>query len=119
VAEIISPDIATIALGSPVPRPQMGFEQPEPGSVAAVAGTYQMPDDFASPALKVTLMDRGDYLEADWSNGTTSVVYPTLDGDFVDRNAWAKVHFTRDEQGKVTGFQYRLSRTFNARRIQH
>ena len=76
-----------------------------------------MPDNYYAPGAILTLEDRSDYLEATWSNGATTILYPAGGEDFVDRTNWAMVRFTRDAQGQVTGFTYKLLQDFTARKL--
>jgi hypothetical protein len=76
-----------------------------------------MPENYFIPNATLTMQDRGDYLEASWSIGLTTTIYPTGGDDFVDRTNWAMVHFARDAQGQVTGFTYTLLQDFTARRL--
>jgi len=78
------------------------------GSLTELAGQYQMPQDYFVPNVSLELIDRGNQLEADWSNGARNTIYPVGPGRFLDRNFWADVSFTRDSAGKVSGFWYAL-----------
>jgi hypothetical protein len=60
---------------------------------------------------------QGEYLEASWSNGATTVFYPVGGDNFMDRVFWAQVRFTRDTQSHVTGLVYKLMLDFNAKKI--
>lgn len=110
----LAPAIEAIVFGeSPRPEP-VAPVKPRAGELAALAGTYRMPDDYYVPGLVLTLEDRGDYLEARSPDGTTTFIYPFGDGQFLDRSYWARVRFTRDEAGRVTGFVYSMGREFQA-----
>jgi len=113
----IAPAVEAIVFGEP-PRPEPTTPiPPKVGELSALAGRYQMPDDYFVPGIILTLEDRGEYLEARWGNGATTVIYPVGDGQFLDRSYWARVRFTRDEAGHVTGFLYNIVREFKARRL--
>ena len=79
------------------------------GSLTELAGQYQMPQEYFVPNATLELIDRGNRLEAVWSNGARNTIYPVAPGRFLDRNFWAEVSFTRDSVGKVSGFSYALA----------
>jgi CubicO group peptidase (beta-lactamase class C family) len=90
----------------------------KPGSLADVAGRYQMPEDYFVPNATLELIDRGDRLDAVWNNGARNTIYPLAPNQFLDRNFWGNVSFTRDSTGGVSGFSYALGgQTFAARRV--
>lgn len=113
----IAGDIGAIVYGRAIRPPLMTPVAPRPGESAALAGTYRMPDDYFIPGVTLTLADRGGYLEARWANGAMTVIYSVGDGEYLDRTFWARVRFTRDAEGRVTGFVYNLTREFMARRL--
>ncbi len=117
VAQVVSADISAIALGQAATPPKINYLRPQPQELAAFTGQFQMPKNYYAPSASLTIQDRGDYLEATWSFGDTSVIYPTGGDDFVDRSNWAMVHFTRDAQRHVTGFNYNLLRVFVAQKL--
>jgi D-alanyl-D-alanine carboxypeptidase len=117
VGQVIAADMSAIAIGKPATPPRIAYVRPRPGELGAFAGRFQMPESYFIPNAALTIQDRGDYLEASWSIGLTTTIYPTGGDDFVDRTNWAMVHFTRDAQGQVTGFTYKLLQDFNARRL--
>ena len=85
------------------------------GSLTDLAGQYQMPQEYFVPNATLELIDRGNRLEAVWSNGARNTIYPVAPGRFLDRNFWAEVTFTRDSAGKVSGFSYGIAgQTFKA-----
>ena len=103
--------------GKIAPPPTIAPLTVPPGVLARFAGRYQMPHDYFVPDATLTLADKGDYLEARWSDGAVNAVYPIGPDRFLDRNYWAEVVFTRDAEGKVTGFDYKLVQGFQAKRI--
>jgi len=110
----IASAVEAIVFGeSPRPEPTAPVK-PRAGELAALAGKYQMPDDYYVPGLILTLEDRGDYLEARSPDGTTTFIYPVGDGQYLDRSYWARARFTRDQAGRVTGFIYSMGRDFLA-----
>jgi len=113
----IAPAVEAIVFGEPPRLEPTTPIPPKVGELSALAGRYQMPDDYFVPGIILTLEDRGEYLEARWGNGATTVIYPVGDGQFLDRSYWARVRFTRDEAGHVTGFLYNIVREFKARRL--
>lgn len=88
-----------------------------PGSLAELAGRYRMPHDYFEPDAALALTDRGDHLEARWSDGAVNTIYPVGPNRFLDRNYWAGVSFTRDPEGRVEGFSYGLLQGFIAKRV--
>jgi hypothetical protein len=113
----VAPDISAIVYGQPTSLGSITMVRPRPGEFAALAGRYRMPENYFLPGATLTLEDRGDYLEANWSIGAPTVIYSVGNGKFLDRNNWAKIHFTRDANGHVTGFIYNLTREFTVRRL--
>jgi CubicO group peptidase (beta-lactamase class C family) len=107
----------SVVYGHAVTPPQITPVPASPGSLAPLAGRYRMPHDYFVPDATIDLTDRGDYLEARWSDGAVNTIYPTGPGRFLDRNYWATVTFTTDTTGKVTGFDYGLLQGFAATRI--
>ena len=90
------------------------------GSLAELAGQYQMPEEYFVPNAALELIDRGNRLEAVWSNGARNTIYPVAPGRFLDRNFWADVSFVRDTVGKVSGFTYGVGgQIFTAIRRPH
>ncbi|HET6836385.1 MAG TPA: serine hydrolase domain-containing protein [Gemmatimonadales bacterium] len=79
------------------------------GSLAELAGQYQMPRDYFVPDAVLQLIDRGNRLEAAWANGARNTIYPVGPNRFLDRNFWADVSFNRDSAGKVSGFSYAIA----------
>ena len=113
----IAPAVAAIVFGeSPSLAPTTPVH-PGPGELAALRGRFQMPEDYFVPGIILTLEDRGEYLEALWAGGTTTVIYPVGGGEYLDRSYWARVRFTCDGTGRVTGFLYSLGREFQARKL--
>ena len=43
--------------------------------------------------------------------------HPVGSNRFLDRNYWAEVRFTRDHDGKINGFSYKLLQGFEAKRL--
>ncbi|HEY7479987.1 MAG TPA: serine hydrolase [Gemmatimonadales bacterium] len=91
--------------------------QPAAGSLAKLEGRYRMPHDYFVPDATLTLSERGDHLEARWTDGAVNTVYPIGLNRFLDRNYWAELTFRRDASGKVTGLDYALGPGFFAARI--
>jgi CubicO group peptidase (beta-lactamase class C family) len=79
------------------------------GSLSELAGRYQMPHDYFVPDATLELFDRGNRLEAVWSDGSRNTIYPVGPNRFLDRSYWADVSFTRDSAGKVGGFSYGIA----------
>jgi CubicO group peptidase (beta-lactamase class C family) len=117
VGQVIAPDVSTLAAGGHVPPPQIAHRIPEPGELASYSGRYQLPENYFVPGARLTIHNRGAYLEAEWEIGLTSVIYPTGPDRFVDRTNWAMVQFTRTAGGHVDGFRYLLFNDFVARRV--
>ncbi len=74
VAQVIAGDIGAIALGKSATPPAIGSVPPRPGQLAAFTGRYQMPENYYASNASMTIQDHGDYLEANWSYGGTSVI---------------------------------------------
>jgi CubicO group peptidase (beta-lactamase class C family) len=101
--------INAAVLGTTATPPALLPVAARPGSLAELAGQYQMPEDYFVPNATLELEDRGDRLEAIWANGSRNTIYPVGPNRFLDRNFWAEVSFTRDKAGKVSGFSYALA----------
>jgi CubicO group peptidase (beta-lactamase class C family) len=107
-----------IVFGKPVRPPSLEPVAVQPGSLAELAGRYQLPHDYFVPDARLELIEQGDHLEARWEDGAGNTVYPVGRNRFLDRNFWAEVSFTRSAAGAIDGFTYRLSaQTFVAKRI--
>lgn len=117
VGQVIAADLSAIVAGQSVAPPPIGYVPPRPGELAAFTGRFQLPDNYYDPGAVLSIRDQGDYLAADWARGFTSVIYPAGGDDFVDRTNWAMVHFTRDADGRITGFRYRLLEDFTGRKL--
>lgn len=81
----------------------------KPGSLAELAGQYQMPRDYFIPNATLELIDGGNRLEAVWANGARNTIYPVGPDQFLDRNFWAEVGFTRNGSGRISGFTYAIA----------
>lgn len=117
VGQVIAPDISGIVYGQAAAPPPVAYVRPRAGELAAFTGRFQMPENYYAPGAILTLQDRGDYIEARWSNNTTTIIYPAGGDNFVDRTFWAMVRFTRDASGEITGFNYKLLQDFSARKL--
>ncbi len=102
--------------GRPATRPSITPVAAAPGSLAELAGRYRMPHDYFLPDETLILSDRGDHLDARWSDGSVNTIYPVGPNRFIDRNYWTTVTFRRNAAGKVEGFDYRLLQGFVAKR---
>lgn len=117
VGQVVAADVSAIAIGQAVTPPPIAYVQPHPGELSAFTGRFQFPDNYYVPSATLSIRDQGDYLTGDWSAGFTSIIYPAGGDDFVDRTNWAMVHFTRDRDGRVNGFRYRLLQDFDVRKL--
>jgi CubicO group peptidase (beta-lactamase class C family) len=117
VAQVIAPDMSAIVFGQPFTSTPIAYVSPRPGELSAFIGRYKMPDDYYVPGATLTLQDRGNYLEANWSNGATTIFYPTGGDNFIDRTFWAQVLFTRGTRGELTGFNYKLIQEFRVKKV--
>lgn len=117
VGQVIAPDISAIVFGHPASPPPIAYIRPDPGRLDEFTGQFQMPDNYYAPGATLTLKDRRDFLEASWSNGATTIVYPAGGDDFVDRTNWALVRFSRGPEGRITGFTYKLLQDFTATKL--
>lgn len=117
VAQVIAPDIGAIVCGQHIDQPRVAYAALDPGKMSGFIGNFKMPSDYYVPDAVLTLVDREKYLEATWSGGTVTILYPVGGDDFIDRTYWAQVRFTRDSDGKVTGFIYNLLQEFTARKV--
>ena len=117
VGQVIAPDISALALGQQAEPPSIGYLRPRPGQLTEFTGRFQMPANYYLPNALLTLEDRSLYLHAAWEIGLVTVLYPAGGDDFVDRTNWALVRFTRDAEGRVTGFTYKLLQDFAARKL--
>ncbi len=106
-----------VVFGKAAPPPAIAPVRVPPGTLASFAGCYRMPHDYFVPDAPLTLADKGDYLEARWSDGAVNALYAIGADRFLDRNFWAEVVFKRDADGTVTGFHYKLFQGFEAKRI--
>jgi hypothetical protein len=117
VAQVIAPDISAIVHGQSPETVPVAFVPPGAGGLAPFKGRYLMPDNYFVPGATVKLIDRGEYLEGDWSGGDTTIIYPAGGDHFVDRTYWAYMRFTHDTHGDLTGFVYRLTQDFTAKKV--
>ena len=117
VGQVIAPDISAIVFGQHVTVPSIAYVSPRESGLAAYIGQYKMPDNYYVPGATLAMLDRGIYLEANWSNGASTIIYPAGGDNFVDRTFWARVRFTRSTDGQVTGFVYSLLQEFTAKKV--
>jgi CubicO group peptidase (beta-lactamase class C family) len=88
------------------------------GLLAELAGKYQMPPDYFIPNATLTLVDQGDHLAAVWNDGARNTIYPVGPNQFLDRNFWAELTFTRSSAGAINGFTYGIaSQRFVSKRL--
>ena len=76
-----------------------------PAALAAYAGQYQYGQDYFVPYGKVRVTSESGALTLDLNGSRTSVV-PLSSEEFLDRMFLARVVFTVDEKGKVSGLKY-------------
>ena len=117
VGQVIAEDISAIAIGQPATPPPIDYVRPRPGQLAPFTGRFQMPESYYAPSATLEIQDRGEFLEATWSNGPVTVIYPSGGDDFVDRTNWAMVRFHRDAGGQIDGFSYKLLEDFQAKKL--
>jgi len=117
VAQDIAPHISALVFGRSIDAPSIAYAAHRADEMSAFIGRYKMPDNYYVPGATLTLQDRGKYLEANWSNGAMTVIYPTGGDNFVDRTFWAHVRFTRDDSGQVSGFVYKLVQDFTVKKL--
>ena len=110
--------LESAVFGRPTASPAVAPVPATPGALAELAGRYRLPHDYFVPDAVVTLIDRGDHLDATWDDGGVNTVYPIGPDRYLDRNYWAELRVIRDAGGKVTGFDYRLLQGFLARRVE-
>jgi CubicO group peptidase (beta-lactamase class C family) len=79
------------------------------GSLSQYAGRYQLPNNYFVPDAMLTFTERGDHFDVAWSSGGLNTVFPVANDKFLDRNYWARITFTRDAIGSVTGFEYEIA----------
>lgn len=107
----------SVIFGKKATPPALTPVPPKPGELAEFASRYQMPHNYFAPDMTLRLVDRGDHLDLVWADGGTNAVYPVGPNRFLDRNYWARLSFTRDGSGHVTGFTYRIGQEYMARRL--
>lgn len=105
--------VNSAVFGRPVKPPVLAMVQVPPGALRELAGEYRLPHDYFIPDATLSLVDKGDHLEARWAIGAINTVYPTGPNRFLDRNFWAELRFIR-EGDKVVGFDYALGPGFKA-----
>jgi CubicO group peptidase (beta-lactamase class C family) len=106
-----------VILGRPSKPPAIAPIRVETGSLAELAGRYRFPHDYFVPDATLTLVDRGDHLQAEWSDGALNTIYRAGPNRFLDRNYWAQVTFRRGAGGRITGLDYGLGPGFVATRV--
>jgi hypothetical protein len=112
-------DVAAMVYGQATTSGPVAPVPPAPGELAKLVGRYQMPANYFTPNAILDLQDRGDYLEARWSPGDqVSVFFPVGDNQYMDRQIWARVRFTRDDAGRATGFVYHILQDYAARKLE-
>jgi hypothetical protein len=74
-------------------------------SLVPLAGLYRFGDDFYSPGGVLDLTVRDGWL-LDVGREPEAALIPLAEGGFLYRPVWAKVRFTSDEQGRVTGLTF-------------
>ena len=74
-------------------------------SLNALAGVFRFGDDFYVPGGILDLEVRDGWL-VDVGRDPEAALIPLADGGFLYRPVWAKVRFTTDEQGSVTGLTF-------------
>jgi D-alanyl-D-alanine carboxypeptidase len=74
-------------------------------SLQAVAGRYRFGDDFYSPGGVLDLQARDGWL-IDVGREPEAALIPLADGGFLYRPVWARVRFTKNAQGSVTGLTF-------------
>jgi len=114
----IAPDLVAIALGKPVPPPQLSILAVDHGTLDALAGRYQGGDDFFFPRVVLDLRRDRDWVVMHWSSGADAILVPIGRDLFLDRTFWAQVRFTRDSGGQVQALVWRYAdRDYTAPRV--
>jgi hypothetical protein len=113
----IAEDLAAIALGKNVPVPQkitaVRLTQAE---LSRVAGTYRFGQDFYRPNAEVRIRIVSGEPILDWGNDFFAALIPVGNGEFVDRQFWARLIMDPD----ASGFTYSMSgNQFKVKRIKN
>ena len=95
--------------GRPTTAPGIKPMQVRAGSLQQFAGQYRLPHDYFIPDAVITLSESGDHLDAYWSSGGKNTVIPIGENRFLDRNYWARLTFTHNPNGSISGFSYEVA----------
>jgi CubicO group peptidase (beta-lactamase class C family) len=111
----IADDIAAMALGKPVSMPGRIVPVPiDPSQLQRFEGSYRFGPDFFRPNADVTLRIESGQPLLDWGNQFRTSLIPVGNGEFVDRQFWARIRMEQDG----SGFVYSTSgRDFKVRKV--
>jgi len=112
----IAEDLAAMALGQSVPPPAKIVPAPIGGAaLEKLEGKYRFGHDFYRPNAEVQIRINDGQAELDWGQNFRSALIPVGEGEFVDRQFWARVRMSPDG----SGFTYSTSgREFKAERVR-
>ncbi|MFQ5741438.1 MAG: hypothetical protein ACE5JX_20775 [Acidobacteriota bacterium] len=112
--------LSAILFGEPYTRPSPARPvELSRETLDAYQGSYRFGSDFYRPGVEVKVLTREGYLSIEWGPGYSSPLLPVSRTEFLDRRFWATITFTRDREGRVTGFTWKDPDTFQAERLSH
>jgi CubicO group peptidase (beta-lactamase class C family) len=118
VPHLIVKDLAAIVFGEKYSVPEaMKPIQLETGVLDSLAGRYQFSKDFYRPEATVTVLRKVDYLVMKWSENYATPLMPVSTTEFLERNFWAKIIFEKNDRGEATGFIWRDTSDYSAKKL--
>lgn len=118
VPHLIVKDLAAMLFGEPYRLPEpMKPVQVEPMVLDQLVGRYQFGSDFYNPDAVVSVERNGNDLVLKWSETSRSPLMPISETEFLQRDFWARIIFARNASGAVTGFIWRDTADYSARKL--
>jgi CubicO group peptidase (beta-lactamase class C family) len=110
--------LSAILFGEEYAKPETPkFEKLDTETVAEYAGKYNFGPDFYRPGAEVIVESKYGHISFQWSKTYFYPLLPLSKDKFLDRMFWATIVFQRNETGEVTGFIWKDSDEFQAKKM--
>lgn len=117
VPHLIVQDLAAMLFGAPYKAPEpMKPVRLAPEVLDKFVGRYQFGNDFYTPDAVVSVERKEDELVLKWNETNKSSLMPISADEFLQRDFWARIIFTKDAAARVTGFTWRDTAAYFARK---
>ena len=117
VPHLIVKDLAAMLFGEPYTPPgSMKAVRLEAPVLDRLVGQYQFGSEFYRPGVAVSVEREGNNLVLKWSTAYKNVLISISETTFLLRDFWARIIFQKDSAGEATGFLWRDTTEYPARK---